>query len=125
MKDEPTQLEVYAALAQTGRPAGSPPLEIQVIAEREECLWTSTCEAPAPITVARLEELGACASAVARFREVFGETAPLTVAAAVKNANSFTWDWAARHLLPPHLRADYNRARAALFATLYLTGKLP
>ena len=101
-----------------------------------------------PINANRLAELGACEPEIDRFLEIFGDDdAPLTVETAVKYAADFNWNWAAENLLTPSLWRTYQEAeiplwriyletnatpwhalqevRAYLFASLYITGKLP
>jgi hypothetical protein len=66
-----------------------------------------------PITYKLLKSKGACARALAVFRRIFGDTAPLTVEAAVVNAQTFNWDFAARHSLSASALKAYDEARAS------------
>lgn len=63
------------------------------------------------ITAKRLEELGACKDQIATFRAIWGDgPAPMTIEAAVENAEKFSWGWAAAEFLSPEAWAKYNRA---------------
>ena len=65
------------------------------------------------ITASRLSDLGACRSQVAAFRAIWGDgPAPMTVEAAVENADAFDWDWAADSFLAAPAWAEYKRATA-------------
>ena len=60
------------------------------------------------ITRALLKRKRACASQVALFAELFPDGAVVTETACVAVADKFDWDWAALHLLPPLIRAEYD-----------------
>jgi hypothetical protein len=66
-----------------------------------------------PITYELLKSKGACAGALADFRRIFGDTAPLTVEAAVVNAQTFDWDFAAHRFLSASAWKAYNEAKAS------------
>ena len=69
------------------------------------------------VTAMELEQQGACKDQVKWFRELFGE-GPVTITAALCAEHpKVDYDWAARHLLPPDLGAEYERQRAPLRAT--------
>ena len=70
-------------------------------------------DAPPPITVALLRSKGACEDQVDTFRSLFGDAAPLTVEAAVENAASFDWNWAADRLLSAPARVEYRKVHDA------------
>ena len=66
------------------------------------------------ITAARLEELGACQDQIEAFRKLWGEgPAPMTVEAAVDNAEAFDWNWAAKRFLAAPAWDEYMRATAS------------
>ena len=67
------------------------------------------------LTAADLERFGACQSGVKRFRDLFGE-GPVTITAALCMEHpEFNYRWAARHLLPAEVQAEYERQYAALW----------
>ena len=69
------------------------------------------------ITAERLEKLGACQQQIDQFRALWDEgPAPMTIEAAVENANAFNWEWAACRFLAAPARAEYKRAEAAVLA---------
>ena len=65
------------------------------------------------ITLKMLRQQHACPNQVARFQELFGAKAAVTVELAVKHAQDFDWDWAARSLLSAAGYSAYNAATAA------------
>ena len=68
------------------------------------------------LTIQQLHQAGACAEAVETFRAAFGEAVEVTEALAAQHAATFDWDWAARHLLTPPARAEYDRVTAPALA---------
>ena len=64
------------------------------------------------LTLAALRKAGACQSQLDLFRTAFGTRVVVTPARAVEHAQTFDWDWAARHLLSPTARTAYNAAVA-------------
>ena len=69
---------------------------------------------PSTITLAQLR--GACKEQKDLFKRTFGEQVHLTLALAEKHAGDFNFDWAAQHLLPAPLWAEYERQQAPLLA---------
>jgi hypothetical protein len=64
------------------------------------------------ITLEMLRQKHACRDQVARFKELFGDAVEVTVELAVKHAQDFAWDWAARSLLSAAGYSAYIAARA-------------
>ena len=64
------------------------------------------------ITLEMLRQKHACRDQVARFQELFGDAVEVTVELAVKHAQDFDWDWAARSLLSAAGYSAYIAARA-------------
>ena len=72
------------------------------------------------VTAALLKRKGACPEQYALFVKTFGKSTRVKITAAlcVKHASKFDWNWAAAHLLPPPLWAEYNKKCAPLFGKL-------
>lgn len=69
------------------------------------------------ITAKRLQDLHACSRQIETFRSIWGDgPAPMTIEAAVENAEKFVWDWAAEKLLSPGALVEYSRATAPALA---------
>jgi hypothetical protein len=69
------------------------------------------------ITAKWLERLGASQRQIAAFRKLWGDgPAPMTVEAAVDNAEAFDWGWFARYLLTDAAWDEYMRAEASAWA---------
>ena len=70
------------------------------------------------LTYRKLKLAGACESQAKLFRTLFPEGVVVTEAVCISVASNFDWDldWAAAHLLPKSLRAEYERQRAPLWA---------
>ena len=64
------------------------------------------------ITRKMLRQQHACPNQVARFQELFGDAVEVTVDLAVKHAQDFDWDWAARSLLSAAGYSAYDAAMA-------------
>jgi hypothetical protein len=88
------------------------------------------------ITLKQLDDARepACVGQRAIFMHLFGASVQVSVKLAEKHAQDFDFDWAARNLLSRAglekyekarlaLWADYDKARAPLFAKLYLEEK--
>ena len=68
------------------------------------------------ITVADLEKLGACTGEIKRWRGLFGD-APVEITAALcEQYPDVDYVWAVHYLLPPALRAEYQRQLSILRA---------
>ena len=85
---------------------------------------------PSTITLAQLSD--ACRAQRDLFKQTFGGQVHLTLELAEKHAADFDFDWAAQNLLPRVLLseykrqeapilAEYERQKACLFTTLYLS----
>ena len=61
------------------------------------------------LTAEQLGRAGACDATVKWFRHRFGEEVEVTEETAVRYAQEFDMDWAARHVLSKSARADYER----------------
>ena len=70
------------------------------------------------LTYRKLKLAGACESQAKLFRTLFPEGVVVTEAVCISVASNFDWDldWAAAHLLPKSLRAEYERQRAPVLA---------
>ena len=70
------------------------------------------------LTYRKLKLAGACESQAKLFRTLFPEGVVVTEAVCISVASNFDWDldWAAAHLLPKSLRAEYERQRAPFLA---------
>jgi hypothetical protein len=65
------------------------------------------------ITTKLLKSRGVCSYQVRKFRELFGESAAVTVAGCRKVAGEFDWGWAARNLLPDPADKAWREATAS------------
>ena len=63
-----------------------------------------------------LQAAKACPEQVALFRAHFGDGGTVTLAKVRKVALLFNWNWAARFLLSPASRAEYEHVRASALA---------
>ena len=68
------------------------------------------------VTLKMLVRAKACKSQRDVFAELFPDGIDVTEAVCVSVADKFDWDWAAWHLLPAPLDADYQAKRAPLDA---------
>jgi hypothetical protein len=66
--------------------------------------------------IKQLINAGACREQVEAFRERFGKYVEVTPELCASVAAVFDWWWAARNLLSPAARAEYERVRAAAWA---------
>ncbi len=64
------------------------------------------------LTLARLVKAGACTDARTKFKTLFGRSVMVTAALCEEHAGEFDWAWAARHLLTPAARVEYDRVTA-------------
>ena len=64
------------------------------------------------LRISQLIEAGACPEQVKLFRKLFGKQVFVTVKRAVSVADKFDFSWAARTLLTPPARADFDRVCA-------------
>ena len=63
------------------------------------------------ITAKRLEDLKACRDQIDQFRQIWKDgPAPMTVEAAVENADAFNWEWIACRVLATPAKVEYERA---------------
>ena len=65
------------------------------------------------LTIKDLRAAGACAYQVKLFEQHFGDGGTVTLAKVRKVASLFDWNWAARYLLSPAGRAEYERIVAS------------
>ena len=64
------------------------------------------------ITLVQLRKKRACASQLAKFESLFGDSVVVTRELCIRHAADFDFDWAAEHLLSAPAWAEYRRARA-------------
>ena len=67
------------------------------------------------ITLVQLRKKRACASQLAKFESLFGDSVVVTRELCIRHAADFDFDWAAEHLLSAPAWAEYRRARAPAF----------
>src|SRR3990167_3989263 len=68
------------------------------------------------LTLQQLQDHRACRDQIQLFRELFGESAIVTVKACVAVADKFNWEWAAGHLLKASAYAEYDRVANPAYA---------
>ena len=68
------------------------------------------------LTIKDLRVAGACEKQVKLFEQHFGDGGTVTLAKVRKVASLFDWNWAARYLLSPARRAEYERVRDSALA---------
>ncbi len=61
------------------------------------------------IMLQQLVDLGACERARTKFEVLFGQSVEVTEAVCLALANEFDWAWAAKRLLTPSAKAEYDR----------------
>ena len=64
------------------------------------------------LTIKDLRAADACEKQVKLFEQHFGDGGTVTLAKVRKVASLFDWNWAARYLLSPARRAEYERVKA-------------
>ena len=68
------------------------------------------------LTIKDLRVAGACEKQVKLFEQHFGDGGTVTLAKVREVASLFDWNWAARYLLFPDSRAEYERVSAPAWA---------
>ena len=73
------------------------------------------------LKLSQLREAGACQEQVERFEKLFGKEIKVTIELAERYANMFDWNFAAEYFLSAPLWETYKKARAPLWAKLYIS----